>query len=372
MRTGVKAGPAKHRFAKQVGNPNDSRGMFAAMQRFLTHRAVIGGTEQGLFMIERYLRDFIEWADVRSVTHPQHVTQAVLERYQRWLYFYRKKDGEPLAIGTQSAKLVPLKSFFKWLTRSGEIPANPAAELELPKKRRSLPKQILTVDEVERVLGGADLGKPMGVRDRTIMEVLYATGMRRMELIGLQLRDIDFDRGVVFIHEGKGRKDRLLPMGERAAYWLRLYLDEVREQFVWDRQDTTLFLGVEGLPLSMARTSDIVGQYVKKAQLGKRGGCHLFRHTMATLMLEGGADLRFIQAMLGHEDISTTQIYTQVAIKQLQLVHARTHPGALRRARGAEPSADNINPQPESENTPQALFDALDAEAQADDEGGEG
>jgi integrase/recombinase XerD len=358
------------RFAKQVGDPKDSRGMYAAMRRYVSHRATLGSTPYSLRSLEYVLREFIDWADARAVTHPQQVSYAVLERYRRWIYFYRKKNGQPLAIGSQAAKLTPVKSFFKWLTRSGEIPANPASELEIPSRGAQLPKHVLTAAEVERVMAGVDVTQPLGLRDRAIMEVLYSTGMRRMEVINLHINDIDMERSVVLIREGKGRKDRWVPIGERALHWVQQYLEQVREQFVWNRQDMTLFLGVEGLPLGTTRLSELVKQNIKKAQLGKYGSCHLFRHTMATLMLEGGADIRFIQAMLGHADLSTTQIYTQVAIKQLQKVHTETHPGALRRVRGAETSADNIKPQLESENAAQTLFDALDAEAQADDEDG--
>jgi integrase/recombinase XerD len=348
------------RFAKQIGDPRDARGLVAAMRRFIEHRGVIGGTASSLYGLERYIRDFIEWADARSVTHPQHVTQAVLERYQRWLYHYRKRDGAPLSIASQRSKLIPLRVFFKWLTRTAQIPANPAAELDLRKKIRRLPRHVLTITEVERVMSGADTATVVGLRDRTMMEVLYATGMRRMEIANLEIGDIDIDKCVVLIREGKGRKDRLLPLGERALHWVQEYLDKSRPQLMWNQQDSTLFLGVEGRALSQMWLSTIVARYVNKADIGKHGGCHLFRHTMATLMLEGGADIRFIQAMLGHAELSTTQIYTQVAIRQLQRVHASTHPGALRHVRGDQMA----NHQIDAEDAAAALLAALDAEAE--------
>jgi len=194
------------------------------------------------------------------------------------------------------------------------------------------------------------------------MEVLYATGMRRMELAHLELGDIDASKGVVLIREGKGRKDRLIPIGERALHWVQQYLERGRELLVWNTQDQTLFLGKEGLPLSALWLSRVVAQYVEKAALGKHGGCHLFRHTMATLMLENGADIRFIQAMLGHAEISTTQIYAQVAIRQLQRVHALTHPGANMRARSGLLSEGELGPCVDQETAAEALFAALAAE----------
>jgi integrase/recombinase XerD len=366
MRTGRKnKNGGKPRFGKVVGDPRDVRGLFCAMRRFIEHRATLGATDSGQYNQERYIREFIGWADVRSITHPEQVSQAVLERYQRWLYHYRKKDGEPLSNASQRTKLVPLRAFFKWLTRSGQIPANPAAELDLPRKLRRLPRGVMSVDEVEQVLGGADTGSVLGLRDRAMMEVLYSTGMRRMEIARLALADVDMIKGVVSIREGKGRKDRIVPIGERAVHWVRQYLERSREQLLWDQQEQTLFLGNEGLPLSPVWLSTVVSRYVVKA-IGRNGGCHLFRHTMATLMLEGGADIRFIQAMLGHAELSTTQIYTHVAIRQLQLVHERTHPGARRRVSGAQGAAEAEGGTAE-ENAATALFNALDAES--DEEG---
>ncbi|KQV46152.1 MULTISPECIES: site-specific tyrosine recombinase XerC [unclassified Duganella] len=351
------------RFLKPVGDPRDARGLYAAMRRFIEHRGMLGATDSSLYALERYIRDFIVWAEERAVTHPQHVSQAVLERYQRWLYHYRKANGAPLSIASQRGKLVPLRVFFKWLTKTGELPANPASELELPRQIKRLPRHVLTIDEVERVLAGADVGTTIGLRDRAMMEVLYATGMRRMEIAQLEIGDIDGERAVVLIRQGKGRKDRLIPLGERAMHWVLRYLDISRSQLVWNHADPTLFLGAEGKALSPLWLSSIIARYVDKAQVGKHGGCHLFRHTMATLMLEGGADIRFIQAMLGHAELSTTQIYAQVAIRQLQLVHATSHPGAQRRRRSTPAAPDDPTPQTAAGDATDALWAALDAEA---------
>lgn len=356
------------RFGTAVGNPNDARGLFAAMRRYLEQLAIRGYTEQGRYNVERYLRDFIGWADARSVTHPQHVTHAVLERYQRWLHHYRKKDGAPLSIASQRAKLVPLRGFFKWLTRSGELGANPASELELPRRIRRLPAFVLTAGEAEQVLAGADTASPIGLRDRAMMEVLYSTGMRRMELARLACTDIDSEREVVLIRQGKGQKDRLIPIGARALHWVRRYLDLARPALAWNAQEPTLFLGLYGEPLSPTWLSTTVAQYVNKAQIGKHGGCHLFRHTMATLMLEGGADIRFIQVMLGHAELSTTQIYTQVAIRQLQAIHTATHPGAVLRVKDAAPAVDAPPLQPGAGDGTATLLAALEAEAGDDEE----
>jgi integrase/recombinase XerD len=235
--------------------------------------------------------------------------------------------------------------------------------MELPRKIKRLPRTVLTAEEAERVMACVDLGTPIGLRDRAMLEVLYATGMRRHEIATLELGDIEAERGVVLIREGKGGKDRLLPLGERALHWVGEYLERSRPQLAWNADDKTLFLGAEGRPLSPLWLSTVIAKRVDAANLSKRGGCHLWRHTMATLMLEGGADLRFIQAMLGHAELSTTQIYTQVAIRQLQAVHAMTHPGAKRRLRSVQTPADMPSPHPEPQNAASELLDALAREA---------
>jgi integrase/recombinase XerD len=350
--------------------PQEVHGLRAALQRYLEHLGIKGYRPMGMATAGRYIGDFIAWADARGVSHPQQISRAVLERYQRFLYHYRKKDGEPLSVAGQRCKLVPLRGYFKWLTRTGAISANPAADLDLPRQLKRLPRVVLTETEAERVMAAVDSSTPIGLRDRAMLEVLYATGMRRAEIAQLELSDVELERGVVLIREGKGGKDRLLPLGERALHWIAQYLEQARPQLAWNANEETLFLGHGGERLSPLWLSTLVAKRVDAAQLGKRGGCHLWRHTMATLMLEGGADIRFIQAMLGHAELSTTQIYTQVAIRKLQQVHALTHPGAKHRARGQSVATDAGKPeaQPEAIDAASALLEALAREADDDAE----
>ena len=173
-----------------------------------------------------------------------------------------------------------------------------------------------------------DLGDPVGLRDRAILEVLYATAMRRTELTRLSLFDVDYGRQVIAVRQGKGKKDRVVPLGERAKAWLDAYRDQVRPQLVAGRDPGFLFLSTAGTPMSPKKLSDRISGYIERSGVGKPGSCHLLRHTAATLMLEGGADIRFIQALLGHESLETTQIYAKVSIGKLAEIHAATHPGA--------------------------------------------
>ncbi len=304
---------------------------------------------------------FLQWCKERGLTDPVEITRPVLERYQRHLFHYRKKNGEPLSFRSQHSCLVPLRVWFRWMTRQNHILHNPASELELPRLGRALPKNIFSVQEVERIMQLCEIEEPIGLRDRAILEVLYSTGLRRMEMIALKLYDLSLDRGLLLVRLGKGQKDRYVPIGERAIAWLQKYIREARPQLAVEPDDMTVFLTAQGEPFSRDHLSFAVKERIEAAQLGKTGSCHLFRHTMATLMHEGGADIRFIQQMLGHEDIKTTQIYTQVAIRTLQQVHAATHPGAMLE-KGENPATKATTPDAE------ALSQMLAAEAEEDRE----
>ena len=229
--------------------------------------------------------------------------------------------------------------------------ANPAADLELPRAEKRLPRHVLTGAQAERVLGLPDVAQALGLRDRAILEAFYSTGMRRMELLGLKLYDLDQDRGTVFIRQGKGKKDRMIPMGDRAFSWVRRYLEEARPSLALTPDDGTVFLTNVGLVFEPNRLTQMVRDYVDKAETGKTGACHLFRHTCATLMLEGGADIRFIQQLLGHEKLETTQIYAQVSIRMLKEVHTRTHPARLTAQPGAGEGAA-VTPVPVDPDAP--------------------
>jgi integrase/recombinase XerD len=275
-----------------------------------------------------YLRRFIAWCADRGLARPSEITKPILERYQRSLYHYRRRDGRPISFRSQVIHFTAVRVFFRYLARANVIVSNPAADIELPKVERRLPRAVLTASEAEQVLALPDVKDPVGLRDRAILETFYSTGIRRMELAHLLVFDVDHERGTLMVRQGKGKKDRLIPIGERALAWIAKYLDEVRPLFLVEPDHHHLFLGAWGEPLSVSWVTDRVRDYVQKANLGKSGSCHLFRHTMATLMLEGGADIRHVQEMLGHADIKTTQVYTQVSIQKLKAVHDATHPGA--------------------------------------------
>jgi len=280
---------------------------------------------------------FIDWCGERGLEHPAEITRPILERYQRALYHYRKKNGEPLTFRTQNSRLRALKGWFRWMARQSHILHNPASELLLPRLENRLPKYILTAEEAEQVLQQPDIATVEGLRDRAILETFYATGMRRMEVANLKLYDLDADRGAVMIRQGKGKKDRYIPIGERALEWIGKYVREGRPELLGGVEDGTVFLTNAGGAFVRVQLTSLVRHYVAKSKIGKMGGCHLFRHTVATLMLENGADIRVIQELLGHAKLTTTELYTRVSINLLKQVYLATHPAAhLRRDAKAE------------------------------------
>ena len=290
---------------------------------------------------QRGLARFVAWAHERGLRHPRELTRQVLEAYQRHLYLARsQRDGAPLGLRTQQQLIGAVRGWCKWLTREGHIPANPAADLEMPRMPRSLPRTLLSVDQVRQLMGQPDVEGLTGVRDRAMLELLYGTGMRRSELMNLQLGDVDLTQATVFIRQGKGRRDRYVPMGQSARHWVARYAAEVRPMLTGQVQDTqsgwTLFLTDYGEPFEQNRLSGMVAGHLRRIGV-EHGSCHALRHACATHMLEAGAELRYIQVLLGHADLSTTQIYTHVAIGKLMAVHAATHPGArIDRAIGHE------------------------------------
>ena len=331
------------------------------LNQYLESLLVKGFSEVTARTRRTQLVSFLEWLGERGVQEPLEVTRPVLERYQRSLFHHRKKNGEPMSFRSQNHLLVAVRQWFRWMTRQNHILHNPASELELPKQGHRLPRHVLNVREAEQVLQQPELGDPVGLRDRALLEVLYATGMRRMEVSGLKLYDLDFDGGTLLIRQGKGRKDRMVPIGERAVAWVLKYVNEARPQLVSEPDDYTIFLTNGGERLGLEYISHTVHHYVEKAKIGKTGSAHLFRHTMATLMLEGGADIRFIQQMLGHVSLRTTERYTHISIRTLQKVYAATHPGAnlQRRKPALDVEADAVRAE---------LLAALDEEVRAGDD----
>ena len=220
--------------------------------------------------------------------------------------------------------LVAIRTFYKFLIQEGILETNPIEQLESPKVSKTLP-EILTLKEIEKLLEQPNLQTPLGIRDRAMLEILYATGMRVSELTHLPTHQVNLEGGYVLIF-GKGSKERIVPLGGEAMKWITLYLNTVRGILSKGRENSSLFINRSGKGMSRQGFWKNLKNYAKKAGLRKRITPHLLRHSFASHLLEGGADLRSVQMMLGHVDISTTQIYTHVTGERLKKIHHRYHP----------------------------------------------
>ncbi len=275
-----------------------------------------------------YLTYFAGFAHSLGVDESEYVTLEHLLAYQRYLYECRKGNGQPLAVATQLQRLIPLNKFFSWLRLIGRIAVNPAMDLVMPRPDRKLPEATLSALEMNRLVNRPDVNTPFGLRDRAILEAFYSCALRRGELIELRLKDVDFDRGTLFIRCAKGFRDRYVPIGERALFWMRLYVGTVRPCYVSPSYAEHVFISSTGNPVCPDWLCRRVRKYMAECGIQKRGSCHLLRHSVATLMLEGGADIRYVAEMLGHSRLETTQIYTHVSIDRLRAVHLACHPAS--------------------------------------------
>lgn len=271
--------------------------------------------------IEAYKHDlvrFIDFAVHRSVRSPEDVTSALLRDH-----LYALKDLG-LAPASMRRAVSALHTYFAFLLTEGVLRADPSERLEAPRKRRELP-DVMTVTDVRKLLAAPAFDDALALRDRAMLELAYGAGLRVSEWIGITVQDLRLDEGLVRVF-GKGAKERLVPIGRSALGTVALYLSELRPQLEKGAGQGKLFLNARGRPLSRMGAWKILQRHVKRAGISKRVTPHTLRHSFATHLLEGGADLRAVQEMLGHADISTTQIYTHVDREYLRSVHKQFHP----------------------------------------------
>jgi len=268
----------------------------------------------------RDLRRLADWGEGRGIQGPDAVTTAQLREF---IYALKDLGLQPATIRRQ---ISALRTYFKFLGGEGVVVRDPTERLDAPKGWRRLPA-VLTVAEVQRLLEATDTDAPLGIRDRALLEVAYATGARVSELVTLRLQDLMFQDGLARLF-GKGSKQRIVPVGRRALGAASLYAREIRPGLDRGRSRGVLFVNARGGPLSRVGAWGIIKAAARRAGLTKRVSPHTLRHSFATHLLEGGADLRAVQEMLGHADLATTQLYTHVDREYLRSVHRSFHPRA--------------------------------------------
>ncbi|UXK08005.1 tyrosine-type recombinase/integrase [Shewanella putrefaciens] len=290
------------------------------------------GREQSLRTVEgktSALLCFLRWCETHKLIQLNDVQDDHLESYRHWMRAYRiPYSGKLLDVATRRNKLTAVKVFLVRMFERSYLSEDPTLRFKLPRLPRRLPKGFLVDVEIDAIFKQTAMHGDIGLRDRAILETYYATGIRRAELGRLKLNDIDFENFVVRIEQGKGKKDRVIPIAKRACQWVTQYFNNVRPSFAIFASGSVLFLNNDGLPFTDRQLTALVSKYVRRAGVDKPGACNLYRHTTATAMLENGADIRYIQEQLGHADISTTQVYTHVTIGKLKEVYHHTHPAA--------------------------------------------
>jgi integrase/recombinase XerD len=292
-----------------------------SIDAFIRFLAVERGlSENYQLSTHRSLREFAQWCMRKKITHPRGVTLPVLSEYLA----DRKRAG--LSASSIKLVVVALKIFFRFLTGKEIIERDPTDALALPRIERYLPETLNEL-QVEQLLEKIDTKALHGLRDRAMIEVLYASGLRISELANARLEDFNFEQRIVRA-TGKGNKTRLVPVGRKACEALAAYLSAERPKLVKARTSSEVFLSERGTKLTTARIWQIVKKHAQRAGLEKNVYPHLLRHSFATHLLSNGADLRIIQEMLGHADISTTQVYTHVDQQRLKAVHRQFHPRA--------------------------------------------
>ena len=268
------------------------------------------------------LTKFFMWCLTGETYFIDQIDLDLMDNYMEYLNSYRKTlDDKPLSKAQKRNLLTFVKTFIEKLHSKGLLETNTLQYIELPKRRRALPKNILTVKEIELILAQTMVFGINGIRDRVILETYFATGIRRAELAMLDIDDVDIHERLLRVNHGKGDKERIVPISTRACEWIALYLTKVRPMISFIGSGSSLFINNKGMRLKPNQLSDMAGK--------KGGACNIFRHATATIMLDNGAELRHVQEMLGHADISTTQIYTHVSRAKLAEVYNKSHPSAL-------------------------------------------
>jgi len=318
-------------------------GFESLKKAFLEHLKLRNLSPLSVKQTDLGIRVFLGWLVGKGIREIGQVDREVFENYKAWLSGYTSRLGRPLTSRTVCDRIGIAQCWFAWLKKKGVIGYDPAAGVKAPKCRRPLPRGVMRPDEIRKVLEQPDLRSIIGYRDRTVMEVLYSTGARAAELVGLKVPDVDLQKKMARIRNGKGGRDRFVPLSTPCCRFLERYLAVIRPELTkctrpsgnnWLKKANTgkdlLFLSLYGGPVSKGWLAGFLKDYIHKAGITKVvSPVHSFRHSVATHLLEGGMDVRYVQVFLGHSSINSTQIYTHVERRTLQTLLKKYHPREL-------------------------------------------
>ena len=292
--------------------------------RNFAHRTIINRAHQ-----LRWLKRFCEQRQP-CITEIEVIGPDVLVEFQSWFYHEPTINGTARSVGNQNNVTSGVRDLFTHLKRAGFIVNDPGSALVYARKQRTLPRDVLTTKEAKRILEVVDTGTTTGYRDRTMLEVFYATGIRKQELLNLRIQDVNLEEELMRIEKGKGGHDRMVPLSRVACSFLETYLKAIRPEMIQSGRSRKitdrLFLSFTGKPLDRNTLSDLIKEYASKAKVKKHITCHSWRHTCATHLLKNRANLRHVQAILGHRSLATTERYLHLTITDLKEAHRKYHP----------------------------------------------
>jgi integrase/recombinase XerD len=289
---------------------------------FLEQLRAMGRSRATILARKFCLDRLFKFLHEKEILNLADVTPRSLELFVVRIRNFSRKSGRKFSVSRIRNYVIAVKMFFEYAHEQGLILSNPAEAIEIPKKVDALPKAILTLREVVRLLNAPDMTRLLGLRDRAALEIFYSTGIRQAELVALDVFDVQAEKQTLFIRKGKFNRGRVVPIGRRALFWLDKYLAR-RYKLLRFATNDALFLDQTGNRVGPKALATRLHGYKKAAKIEKSGGFHLFRHSMATHMVERGADIRSVQEILGHENLSTTEIYTRVALPHLKHVYQK-------------------------------------------------
>ena len=295
--------------------------------RYLQHLESLNYSPQTLRTLTVYFHRFGEFLTEAKISDLQTVTATTLADFQRWVFYQPTVKGTARTVSSQNRILSGMKSFFAFLTQEGYLAHNPAQALRLSKEPDALPKNVLTPEEARRIIEAPDTQTLIGYRDRTLLEVLYATGVRKTELRNLTVDAVNLEEELLRVNKGKGKKDRVVPLSGIACQYLETYLKAIRPELMKGHETDKLFISIrDGMPIGDHGVKHLLNKYVRQLRLKKRVTCHLWRHSCATHLLKNNANLRCVQEMLGHKSLATTERYLRLTITDLKEAHRKFHP----------------------------------------------
>jgi integrase/recombinase XerD len=294
---------------------------------FREHLKVKNYSPMSIASYSGHLLGLFDYLQENEIIDIKRVSRDILKDYQLKITERKDQEGKGYTIATISIKIRAIKRFFEYLEETNQVLINPAEYLKEPEKETRLPKVVLAEDEVRKILDQPNLSTLTGIRDRTILEVFYSTGIRLEEMVNLTIFDCDLQGGLLRVNKGKFAKDRFIPLGRHAIRFLKEYITHVRPHHTRENKAIrNLFVNQNGKPLSKTVIQIIVRNYAKAAGITKKVTPHVFRHTFATQLVKNGADITAVQKMLGHSDLSVTHIYTKVAGIEVKKTHSSHHP----------------------------------------------